>query len=167
VCSVGACALRVVQMTDSKASAVSGLAHKQTTPRMAAVGVALSGVLLPELTRIICEYQRPGHRFDAERVRSELLTVPADGQSFVTFARAPGPVTGNPALLSGPVTRCAMVQSAGASISRSAIGAVGSESATFALGPRLPPLKWPMTIFSRHLPMSAILLTEQFVPIRQ
>jgi hypothetical protein len=86
------------QRTDSKASAVRGRPHKQTTRRMAAVGVALNGVLLPELLRIIWEFQSPGHRFDAERVRSELLTVSADGRSFETLPRKPGPVTGNSAL---------------------------------------------------------------------
>jgi hypothetical protein len=71
-------------MTDK--AAVSGPDSTTTTPavREAAIGAALSGVLLPELTRIVCAYaRRPGHRFDAETA-SRIATVSGDGKQSET-----------------------------------------------------------------------------------
>jgi hypothetical protein len=54
----------------------------------AATGGALTGVLPPELTRIVCTYERrPRHRFDTETAPAEQVTVSADGRSFVTIAQ--------------------------------------------------------------------------------
>jgi hypothetical protein len=81
----------VSQMSDRKVLDVSGPDSKLTTPvaREAATEAALSGVLLPELTRIACVYdRRHAHRFDAETAPTKVLTVSADGRSFETFAPA-------------------------------------------------------------------------------
>jgi hypothetical protein len=81
--------MRGEQMTDSKAGAVVGTGTADLTAREAALAAALSGVVLPDLTRIVCEYaRRCGHRFDAANAPSaEQITVSADGLSFGTIAQ--------------------------------------------------------------------------------
>jgi hypothetical protein len=83
------------QMADSTAKLVPAPDSKKTAlmEREAAIGVALSGVLLSDLTRIICEYQRRScHRFDVAGTPRERVIVSADGRSFEIVAQAPDPL---------------------------------------------------------------------------
>jgi hypothetical protein len=83
------------QMADRKGpSALAAPIFTATTTSQwkAAVDAALSGMLLSDLTQIICAYgRRPGHRFDAETAPRERVTVSADGLSFTIIAQAPEP----------------------------------------------------------------------------
>jgi hypothetical protein len=82
-------------MTDCKGPAALAAARVLTpalaAQREAAIGVALSGVLLSDLTRIICDYQCRPHRFDAASAPKARVTVSADGLSAEIVAQVPAP----------------------------------------------------------------------------
>jgi hypothetical protein len=86
------------QMTDSKASAVCFPVpeSKPPAPEKTLIAEALSGVLLPEVTRIVWEYaRRPAHRFEERPPPGMRATVSADGRSVATIASPSGQEVGH------------------------------------------------------------------------